>query len=178
MADFNYNQTIEYIDGTRDLNFEAARKWAYEHNTTFEEDVDKREPYEQEYEEECMKPEGGIEICVAKTPTVKRYFKIGSKPVVHVETEEEIITRKQSQVRQIRDQYLNDCQDRVDRYHNQNDAGITTADSTDTFKHLLEYMEVLRNFPQQLNWWESYPPIFAQWEQETYSSQGDKVNDS
>ena len=30
MTDFNYNQTIEYIDGTRDLNFEAARRWARE----------------------------------------------------------------------------------------------------------------------------------------------------
>lgn len=39
MIDFAYNQTIEYEDCTRDLNFEAAQKWAQEHETSFEEDV-------------------------------------------------------------------------------------------------------------------------------------------
>ena len=42
MTEFNYNQTIEYIDGTRDLNFEEARKWARENGTTFEEDITAR----------------------------------------------------------------------------------------------------------------------------------------
>ena len=39
MTNFAYNQTVEYIDGTRDLNFEAAQKWAQEHGTTLVEDV-------------------------------------------------------------------------------------------------------------------------------------------
>ena len=59
MADFKYNQTIEYTDGTRDLNFEAARKWARENGTTFEEDIDARVTI------------GGV---------LKRYFVIGSEP--------------------------------------------------------------------------------------------------
>jgi hypothetical protein len=59
MADFKYNQTIEYIDGTRDLNFEAARKWAAEHGTSFEEDESRRE-----------KTAGKL----------KRYFIIGAEP--------------------------------------------------------------------------------------------------
>lgn len=39
----NYNDVIEYIDGTFDENFEAAKKWAEEHGTTFEEDLSKRD---------------------------------------------------------------------------------------------------------------------------------------
>lgn len=59
MTEFNYNQTIEYTDGPRDLNFEAARKWARENGTTFEEDIDARVTV------------GGV---------LKRYFVIGSEP--------------------------------------------------------------------------------------------------
>lgn len=43
MKNFNFNETILYIDGTRDQDFEAARRWADEHETTFEEDMDKRD---------------------------------------------------------------------------------------------------------------------------------------
>ena len=83
MTNFAYNQTIEYIDGTRDLNFEAAQKWAREHGTSFEEDITKREPYEQEHEETYMNPETGAdEVKLVKTPTLKRFFVIGSEPVV------------------------------------------------------------------------------------------------
>lgn len=59
MADFKYNQTIEYTDGTRDLNFEAARRWAQSNGTTFEEDIDAR---------------------VTVSGVLKRYFVIGSEP--------------------------------------------------------------------------------------------------
>lgn len=55
---YSYNQTIEYTDGTRDLKFEAARKWAKEHRTTFKEDIDARVTV------------GGV---------LKRYFLIGSE---------------------------------------------------------------------------------------------------
>lgn len=59
MTEFNYNQTIEYTDGTRDLNFEAARRWAQSNGTTFEEDIEARVTV------------GGV---------LKRYFVIGSEP--------------------------------------------------------------------------------------------------
>ena len=81
MTEFNYNQTIEYVDGTRDLNFEAARRWAQSNGTTFEEDVAKREPYELEHEEIYMNPEtGATETKVVKSPSIKRFFVIGEKP--------------------------------------------------------------------------------------------------
>ena len=43
IEEFNYGDIIEYIDSTRDLHFEAARKWARTHNATFEELIDRRE---------------------------------------------------------------------------------------------------------------------------------------
>lgn len=89
MTNFAYNQTIEYIDGTRDLNFETAQKWAREHGTSFEEDITKREPYEQEHEETYMNPETGAhEVKLVKTPTLKRFFVIGSEPVVETPPEQ------------------------------------------------------------------------------------------
>ena len=39
----NYNEVIEYIDGTYDPNFNEAKSWATAHDTTFEEDLDRRD---------------------------------------------------------------------------------------------------------------------------------------
>ena len=39
---FNCGDIIEYIDGTYDENFNSARKWAYSHNASFNELVDRR----------------------------------------------------------------------------------------------------------------------------------------
>lgn len=61
----NYGDIIEYIDGTLDENFNEARKWAQEHNTTFEELIDRRD-------------------------LPKRYFQIGEEPVP---TEDELKAR-------------------------------------------------------------------------------------
>lgn len=38
-----YGDIIEYIDGTRDLNFEEAQKWCLENNATLDELLDKRD---------------------------------------------------------------------------------------------------------------------------------------
>ena len=58
----NYGDIIEYTDGTLDTNFNAARKWAREHNVSFNERMDLR-----------------------KLPL--RYFQIGEK---HTPTEDEM----------------------------------------------------------------------------------------
>lgn len=52
----NYGDIIEYIDGTLDENFNEARRWAEQHNTTFEELIDRRD-------------------------LPKRYFQIGEEPI-------------------------------------------------------------------------------------------------
>lgn len=81
MTEFNFNQTIEYIDGTRDFNFEAAQKWAREHGTSFEEDVTARKMLGDK---------------------LMRFFVIGNEPKPYIPTEDEL----KAQVRAVRNQYL------------------------------------------------------------------------
>ena len=160
MKECTYNQTIEYIDGTRDLNFEAAQRWAQEHGTTFVEDVSKREPYEQEHEETYMNPTTGAdEVRLVKTPTLKRFWVIGNEPKPHVPTEDEL----KAQVRAVRDNYMQTTQNRIDRYRNQKGLGIETTDTEEVFKQLLEYTQYLRDYPSGENWWSENPMIFDAW---------------
>ena len=160
MTDFTYNQTIEYIDGTRDLNFEAAQKWAQEHGTTFVEDVSKREPYEQEHEETYMNPTTGAdEVRLVKTPTLKRFWVIGDEPKPYVPTEDEL----KAQVRSVRDKYMQTTQNRIDRYRNQKELGIETTDTEEVFKRLLDYTQYLRDYPSGKNWWVKNPMVFNEW---------------
>lgn len=65
VQEYDYNQIIEYIDETWDENFNAAKNWANEHNTSFKEDLEKRE-------------------------LPKRYFVIGPEPQPYIPTKEEI----------------------------------------------------------------------------------------
>lgn len=81
MTEFNFNQTIEYEDCTRDLNFEAAQGWAQEHGTSFEEDVAAR------------KTVGG---------KLMRFFVIGNEPKPYIPTEDEL----KAQVRAVRNRHL------------------------------------------------------------------------
>lgn len=160
MTNFTYNQKIEYIDGTRDLNFEAAQKWAQEHGTTFVEDVSKREPYEQEHEETYMNPTTGAdEVKLVKTPTIKRFWVIGDEPKPYVPTEDEL----KSQIRAVRDNYMQTTQNRIDRYRNQQELGTETVDDEATYKLLLEYTQYLRDYPSGKNWWSENPMVFDEW---------------
>ena len=77
MAEYNYGDIIEYIDGTIDENFENARRWAFEHGTTFDELLDRRN-------------------------LPKRYFQIGQEPVIPKPTEDD----KKDYVRGIRNEFL------------------------------------------------------------------------
>ena len=84
MTEFNYGDIIEYIDKTLDENFNKARKWAKEHNTSFEELVNRRD-------------------------LPKRYFQIGEEPPIPSPeplppepTEDEL----KEQTRQVRNSYL------------------------------------------------------------------------
>ena len=160
MTDFTYNQVIEYIDRTRDLNFEAAQKWAQEHGTSFEEDISKREPYEQEHEETYMNPTTGAdEVRLVKTPTLKRFWVIGDEPKPYVPTDDEL----KAQVRAVRDKYMQTTQNRIDRYRNQKELGIETTDTEEVFKRLLDYTQYLRDYPSGKNWWVKNPMVFNEW---------------
>ena len=133
MTEFTYNQTIEYTDGTRDLNFEAARKWAQENGTTFEEDISAR---------------------VNVDGVLKRYFAIGSEPEPYVPTTEEL----QAAVRAERDQMINDTEWRISRNNDERELGL---EETDDRASLLEYRQYLRDYPETRGrWWEQNPMTF------------------
>ena len=139
MTEFNFNQTIEYEDCTRDLNFEAAQRWAYEHGAAFEEDVAAR------------KTVGG---------KLMRYFVIGSEPApVPEPTVAELQARKRAE----RDAIMQSAQDRIDRYRNQTEAGFDTTDDAETFKALLRYTQYLRDFTAAESWWTASVLFFEEW---------------
>ena len=144
MTEFNFNQTIEYEDSTRDLNFEAARRWAYKHGATFEEDVAAR-----------------------KTVNGKlmRYFVIGSEPapVVVEPVPEPTVAELQAAKRAERDSMMRAAQDRIDRYRNQIEAGFAPTDDAETFKALLRYTQYLRDFTAAENWWTASVLFFEEW---------------
>ena len=144
MTEFNFNQTIEYEDCTRDLNFEAARRWAAEHGAAFEEDVAAR------------KTVGG---------KLMRYFVIGSEPapVVVEPVPEPTVAELQARKRAERDAIMQSAQDRIDRYRNQIEAGFAPTDDAETFKALLRYTQYLRDFTAAENWWTAGILFFEEW---------------
>lgn len=137
MTQYTYNQTIEYIDGTRDLNFEAAQKWAQENGTTFKEDVTAR---------------------VNVGGALKRYFVIGSEPEPNVPTTEEV----QAAVRAERDRMINAFEWRISRNNDERELGLTETDNREL---LLEYRQYLRNYPETENWYEHNPLTFEEWKE-------------
>lgn len=78
MTDFNYNDIIEYIDNTFDENFEEAKKWAKEHNTTLEELVERR---------------------TVRNGLLYRYFQIGCDFRASEPTEEQIKAQRIAQLK-------------------------------------------------------------------------------
>lgn len=143
---FDFGQTIEYIDGTRDLNFEAARKWAREHGTSFKEDVTERKMLGNK---------------------LMRFFVIGDKPKpiiiepmpIPEPTEEELKANKRME----RNILLQDTQNRIDRYRNQKELGVETTDSEEVYKQLLAYTQYLRDYPNGESWWVKNPMVFDEW---------------
>ena len=146
MTEFNFNQTIEYEDCTRDLNFEAARRWTAEHGATFLEDVSARKTV---------------------NGRLMRYFVIGEEPapvvVDPVPVPEPTVEELQARKRAERDAMMQSAQDRIDRYRNQTEAGFDTTDDAETFKALLRYTQYLRDFTTAENWWTASILFFEEW---------------
>ena len=124
MTQYSYNQTIEYIDGTRDLNFEAARKWAQENGATFEEDIEARVTV------------GGV---------LKRYFVIGAEPEkpepTVAEKNEQIRQQRQSRFRIEADPLKLDYDEAVARNENAEQARIAWLAKKDLIRSELPYIE-------------------------------------
>lgn len=134
---YTYNQEITYIDGTYDPNFDAAQLWAKEHGVSFKEDVSKQEPYNEPYEELYLNEETGEkEIVVSYTPTIKRYFYIGS--------EKDGVESMKKNKRMERNTILRSLD-----FTRLDDAPITPEDKA----RYQEYRVYLRDFTKQDNWW-------------------------
>lgn len=152
---YNFNQEIEYIDGTYDVNFNNAQKWAFEHNTTFKEDESKRK----EFTDKKTNLKG-----------LKRYFLIGEKPIIeqqipvseHIVTEEELKSLKRMERMNILGFICND----IERYKNQKEAGIPTTDSAEEYMNMLLYAQYLRDFcNQESEWWNESIQTFSEWKE-------------
>ena len=146
MTEFNFKQTIEYEDCTRDLNFEAARRWAAEHGAAFAEDIAARKTV---------------------NGRLMRYFVIGEEPApVVVEpapVPEPTVAELQARKRAERDAMMRAAQDRIDRYRNQTEAGFDTTDDAETYKALLRYTQYLRDFTTAESWWTASILFFEEW---------------
>ena len=77
----------------------------------------------------------------------------------YVPTEDEL----KSQIRAVRDNYMQTTQNRIDRYRNQKELGIETTDTEEVFKRLLDYTQYLRDYPSGKNWWSENPMVFDEW---------------
>lgn len=75
------------------------------------------------------------------------------------------IEELQNQRRGVRDSYLNGIEWRVDRYKDQLALGVPTNDTETTYRQVLQYMQYLRDYPNNLggNWWEKDPLTFDEW---------------
>ena len=76
---------------------------------------------------------------------------------------DEAIEQKKAQVRTVRDKYMQNTQNRIDRYRNQKELGIETTDAEEVFKRLLDYTQYLRDYPSGKNWWVKNPMVFDAW---------------
>lgn len=183
MAEFEYNQVIEYIDGTFDENFNEARQWAQSHNTTFEEDVDRREEFVGKRTEIYQDPETGEEVeKEVDYPTLKRFWIIGEEPKPYVPPEPTVDELK-AQKRAERDALMESAQNRIDRYRNQKELGVETTDDESTYKLLLQYTQYLRTYPESKeDWYEESPVVFEVYllmnSEETEEESGDVTEES
>lgn len=81
----------------------------------------------------------------------------------YIPTEEE----KAANVRRQRDKYIEDIKWRVERYNSQQELGIETTDSTETYLLILRYMQYLRDIPEQPEFPDIEVKTFTIWEFET-----------
>lgn len=86
------------------------------------------------------------------------YYEIVAIPAPSIE-------ELQTQRRAVRDNYLNGIEWRVDRYKDQLAFGVPTNDTETTYRQVLQYMQYLREYPNNLggNWWEEDPLTFEKW---------------
>lgn len=75
-----------------------------------------------------------------------------------------VIDRKKKQVRDVRDNYIDDIEWRVDRYKDQREMGMETTDDEVEYHKVLAYMQYLRDYPTSgATWYENNPLTWDEW---------------
>lgn len=70
----------------------------------------------------------------------------------------------QQKMRIVRDSYINSVEWRIERYRNQKELEITTSDTEQEYKKILEYQQYLRDYPQsEGEWWNKEPLDYESW---------------
>ena len=157
-----YGDIIEYIDGTFDVKFNEAEKWAKNNGADFVELLDRREllKEDEEYQEEVLVTklkydEDGNETgetyeeleTITKTRpagSLKRYFEIKAPSK----------EKKQYLVKQERNALLAD----TDKYM-LSDFPINDEER----EKVVEYRKYLRDYTEGKKWWEKSPKTFEEW---------------
>lgn len=74
------------------------------------------------------------------------------------------VSEKESEVRAVRDSYINDIEWRISRYRDQLEINIDTTDTEETYLKILYYMQYLRDYPESsATWYEQNPLDFDSW---------------
>lgn len=74
------------------------------------------------------------------------------------------VEEKQTEIKELCAEYINEISWRVERYNTQNTLGINTSDNEETYLAILRYMQYLRDYDEQSGeWWIETPKTFEEW---------------
>jgi len=148
---------MEYYIGQifEDMYPSDAADWCNSNNAKIVEIDPITKEIEEEYEEYNQET-GEFET---KTRTVEKTF----RRFEIQETPEPTVDEKKAQVRSVRDSYINTIEWRVSRYEDQSKLGIETTDSEEVYIGILQYMQYLRDYTKEENWYEQNPVTYEEW---------------
>lgn len=85
-----------------------------------------------------------------------KYFSLEKMP-------EPTVEEKSNQVKSVRNQYMAETLNKVERYETQKAAEIETTDSAETYKNYLLYLQYLRDIPQSADFPDIEVLTFDKW---------------
>lgn len=148
---FNYNDIIEYEDGTYDMKLSSAIAWCKENNATCFELVDERQTKIRKVIDENSLDEQGNSIKKEETYLIRKFKLLENKKLEFSELSRE---QKEQDIRTIRDSYLVS----TDKYM------IIDFPITDEKRIMYKlYRAYLRDYTKSTNWYKNAPLSFEEW---------------
>ena len=115
-------------------------------------------------EYDCEKYEEMVKFCKEYDLTISdhrpEYFEIVEPKKL---TQEELDAENANRVRSIRDEYMAETLNKVERYETQKAIGLDTTESEDTYRNYLLYLQYLRDIPQSVNFPNEDVLTFDEW---------------